>query len=132
MSFHLNSVENKREGKLMLKLVCGRIDEMPYYAPQGHADTKNRRLLGPFNGCNDVEVIIGEMGRTGVASTHTHQDFDQITIILEGQLRCITPYEDVVSGPGEFSMIPRGLEHTAYCISEHSRFVLIYAPPRQK
>lgn len=116
----------------MQTLVRGKISDMPYYSPSGHAGTKNRRLLGPFNGCQDVEIIIGEMGRTGEAFAHTHSDFDQITILLEGQLRCVTPYEDVISGPGEFSMIPRGLEHTAYCVSDYARFVLIYAPPRQK
>ena len=116
----------------MKKLVQGRIEDVEIYAPPAHSDTRNRRLLGPFNGCNDVEVIFAEMGNTGTADTHTHEDFDQISILLEGQLRCVTPYEDKVMNPGEYRMIPRGLEHTAYCVSEKARFILIYAPPRQK
>ncbi len=116
----------------MNKLVKGKMEDMPYYSPPGHADTKNRRLLGPFNGCNDVEVIIGEMGRSGEADTHTHEDFDQICIILEGELRCVTPYEDETSGPGSFCMIPRGVEHTACIVSDYAKFIILYAPPRQK
>ncbi len=116
----------------MKKLVFGKIEDMPTYGPPAHADTWNRRLLGPFNGSFDVEVIIGEMGNKGEASPHTHDDFDQISILLEGEMRCVTPDEDVTSGPGGFMMIPRGVEHTAYCVSEHARFILLYAPPKQK
>lgn len=63
------------------------LSEVPVYEPPGHSDTYNRRLAGPFNGSNNVEFIIGEMGRTGDAAPHTHHGFDQLMFILEGQLR---------------------------------------------
>ncbi len=115
----------------MPKLVYGRIEDVPFYGPPGHADTQNRRLLGPFNGSNDVEVIIGEMGPSGSADTHTHDEFDQIAVMLEGELQVVTPDEDIIVRAGDYNMIPRGCEHTVY-VREKARFVLLYSPPRQK
>ena len=67
------------------------LSEVPVYEPPGHHDTFNRRLAGPFNGSNNVEFIIGEMGKTGDADPHTHHGFDQLMFILEGELRITSP-----------------------------------------
>ena len=107
--------------------------DVPVYEPPAHNDTFNRRLAGPFNGSNNVEFIIGEMGRTGDAAPHTHHGFDQLMYILEGQLRITSPAtgkEDVFV-PGDLVIFPDGVEHKVVVESEKSRFVVVYGPPKQ-
>ena len=109
------------------------LSEVPVYEPPGHHDTFNRRLAGPFNGSNNVEFIIGEMGKTGDADPHTHHGFDQLMFILEGELRITSPAtgkEDVFV-PGDLVIFPDGVEHKVVVESEKSRFVVVYGPPNQ-
>ena len=109
------------------------LSEVPVYETPGHHDTFNRRLAGPFNGSNNVEFIIGEMGKTGDADPHTHHGFDQLMFILEGELRITSPAtgkEDVFV-PGDLVIFPDGVEHKVVVESEKSRFVVIYGPPKQ-
>lgn len=115
----------------MKKMTYGKIDDVGFYEPPGHSDTKNQRLLGPFNGSDDVEVIIGHMGPTGTADSHTHEDFDQIVIMLEGKFHVVTPDEEADIESGDYLIFPKGVEHQVNVI-EPSKFVLLYAPPRQK
>lgn len=107
--------------------------DVPVYEPPGHNDTFNRRLAGPFNGSEHVEFIIGEMGKTGDAEPHTHFGFDQIMYILEGELRITSPAtgkEDLFV-PGDLVIFPDGIEHKVVVESEHSKFIVIYSPPKQ-
>lgn len=113
------------------KMVYGRIKDVEFYEPGGHSDTKNQRLLGPFNGSDDAEVIIGQMGPTGTADSHKHDDFDQIVVMLEGKFHVVTPDIETDIEAGDYLMFPKGVEHQINVI-EPSKFVLIYAPPRQK
>ena len=109
------------------------LSEVPVYEPPGHSDTYNRRLAGPFNGSNNVEFIIGEMGRTGDAAPHTLHGFDQLMFILEGQLRITSPAtgkEDVFV-PGDLVIFPDGVEHKVVVESEHAKFCVLYGPPKQ-
>ena len=107
--------------------------DVPVYEPPGHNDTFTRRLAGPFNGSNNVEFIIGEMGRTGDAAPHTHHGFDQLMYILEGQLRISSPAtgKEEVFVPGDLVIFPDGVEHKVVVESEKSRFIVVYGPPKQ-
>ena len=109
------------------------LSEVPVYEPPGHHDTFNRRLAGPFNGSNNVEFIIGEMGKTGDADPHTHHGFDQLMFILEGELRITSPAtgKEAVFAPGDLVIFPDGVEHKVVVESEKSRFVVVYGPPKQ-
>ena len=109
------------------------LKDVPVYEPPGHNDTFNRRFVGPFNGSNNVEFIIGEMGKTGDAEPHTHYGFDQMMYILEGKLRITsteTGKEDTFE-PDDFVFFPDGAEHQVVVESDSSRFVVIYGPPKQ-
>ncbi len=90
-------------------------------------------MAGPINGSSNVEFIIGEMGRTGDAAPHVHHGFDQLMYILEGRLRITSPAtgkEDVFE-PGDLVIFPDGVEHKVVVESEHSKFVVLYGPPKQ-
>lgn len=101
------------------------------YIPTGHDDTFNRRLLGPSSGSQYVEVILGEMGSNGTADPHTHDNFDQILYIMEGRLRIICEDIDEVLVPGDLGFIPIGVSHQVFSETPKSRFLVIYAPPRE-
>ena len=105
----------------------------PVYEPPGHSDTYNRRLAGPFNGSNNIEFIIGEMGKTGDAAPHTHHGFDQMMYLLEGSLKITSPATGKVDvfEPGDLVIFPDGVEHKVEVVSEHARFVVLYGPPKQ-
>lgn len=100
------------------------------YVPAGHDDTFNRRLLGPNSGSKYVEVILGEMGSQGTADPHAHDNFDQIMYILEGRLRFICGDVEEVLVAGDLGFIPIGVNHQVFSETPKSKFLVIYAPPR--
>lgn len=115
-----------------MKLITDKIDNLPTYGPPNHVGTVNRRLLGPFNGSKNIEIILGQMDNKGKALPHTHEKMDQIIILLDGELRCQTPEEDIILDKGAYVLIPKGLEHTVTCLTDSAQFFIIYNPPLQK
>jgi len=107
------------------------IKDSPVYEPEGHEHTYNRRLVGPFNGSEHLEFIVGEMHKGGGAKKHCHTELDQIIYMLEGELRIISPQQDETITPGDLVLFLKGIEHEVHCESELARFVVIYGPPKQ-
>ena len=108
------------------------VNKVPVYTPPGHDDTFNRRLIGPDEGAKNVELIVGEMGRSGHAVPHTHYEFEQSMFVLEGELEVTGSDGTVVMlEPGDAILFPVGCEHKVVCVTEKSKFLVIYTPPRQ-
>ena len=106
--------------------------DVPVYTPPGHEDTFNRRLLGPHNGAKNVELIVGEMGRSGHAVPHAHAEFEQSMFMLEGKVEVTGSDGTVVTlEPSDAILFPVGCEHKVVCITEKTKFLVIYTPPRQ-
>ena len=107
------------------------VDRLPTYTPPGHDNTHNRKVIGAGNGAKHTEIIVGEMGRGGHASPHTHDTFEQSMFMLEGKLE-ITGGDGtkVTLEPGEAIFFPAGCEHQIVSVAEKSRFVIVYSPPR--
>ncbi len=105
--------------------------ETPVYCPPGHADTYNRRLLGPKDGSRNVEFIIGKMGRVGNAEPHAHATFDQIMYMLEGRIRVTGDGPEVFLSPGDLIYFPAGCSHQVDVETEEAKFVVLYTPPRE-
>jgi quercetin dioxygenase-like cupin family protein len=105
---------------------------VPVYTPPGHDDTFNRRLIGPTDGAQHVELIVGEMGRSGHAVPHAHAGFEQSMYMLEGKLEVTdSAGKQVFLEPGDSVFFPIGCEHKVVCVTEKSKFLVIYTPPRQ-
>ncbi len=49
---------------------------------------------------------------------HTHEAEDEMFYVLEGELTMRLPDRDVVVGPGQFIVVPRGVEHMPVCPRE--------------
>jgi quercetin dioxygenase-like cupin family protein len=106
--------------------------DMDVHTPAGHDDTYNKRLVGPEIGSKYVEVILGEMGPKGVADTHVHNDLEQVIYLLEGALKIISHGIEDVLEPGDLGFIPVGVSHQLLCESGRAKFLIIYAPPKEK
>ena len=113
-----------------IKQIVIRPEELEVYAPPGHDDTFNKLFLGPKNGCDHIEFILGEMGKQGSADPHFHADSNQILFMIEGKLKVTGNGVTEEVGPSDLIYWPAGCEHVVDVITEKAKFLVIYTPPR--
>lgn len=58
---------------------------------------------------NDYDVKLVKV--EGEFTWHTHHDTDELFLVLDGELTIQRRDGDVVLGPGELYVVPRGVEH---------------------
>lgn len=58
---------------------------------------------------NDYEVKL--VRAQGDFVWHTHEDTDELFLVLDGELTIQLRDRDVVVGPGQLFVVPRGVEH---------------------
>ncbi|GAA2743095.1 cupin domain-containing protein [Terrabacter aerolatus] len=58
---------------------------------------------------NDYEVKVVRL--RGEFVWHTHEDTDELFLVIEGRLTIQLRDRDVVLGPGQLFVVPRGVEH---------------------
>ncbi len=105
--------------------------EIKEYTPPGHDDTFNRRLIGPKDGAEHIEVIYGKMGKTGHAKAHFHSEFEQCMFVLSGQLKVTGDGDDVVLGKDDFIIFFKNSLHKVICQTDAATFLVIYTPARE-
>ncbi|MBM4763222.1 cupin domain-containing protein [Bacillus sp. B15-48] len=109
------------------------VKDVEAYSPPGHEGTFNRRLVGPEEGIEDMEVIIGEMEPGGLADPHFHDDIEQIMYILTGKAHVIIEGKESVLSEGDVLWIPKKAMHDIRNAGDTNlRFVLIYSPQKVK
>lgn len=64
------------------------------------------RIASTFNG-HDVMVVKAK----GEFVWHAHEDTDDFFLVIKGQLKIETEDGDVVLNPGEFYVVPKGVQH---------------------
>jgi len=64
------------------------------------------RIVGYLN---DYKLMVVKV--KGEFVWHKHDDTDDFFLVLNGQLTIQLPDRDVVLGPGELFVVPRGVEH---------------------
>ena len=64
------------------------------------------KIVAEFNG-HDVMVVKAE----GAFTWHSHPDTDDLFLVLHGRLTIEMRDSDVVLGPGELFVVPKGVEH---------------------
>jgi len=73
---------------------------------------------------NDYDVrlakVLGEFVR------HTHTDSDEFFLVIEGELTIRMDAGDVVLGPGEIYVVPKGTPHQPY--AEHETSIMLFEP----
>ena len=106
-----------------------RPSELPGYSPANHHGTTNVRLIGPHNGANYMEVLLGEFVPGGNALAHAHPALEQAVYVLEGTaLAGIDGVEQEVRA-GDVMFFPAGVFHSLKVTSPKVRLLVIYAPP---
>jgi len=58
---------------------------------------------------NDAKLAVALV--RGEFVWHSHDDTDDFFLVIDGELRIQLRDRDVVLGPGEFYVVPRGVEH---------------------
>lgn len=65
---------------------------------------------------NDYEVKVVRL--VGDFVWHSHEDTDELFLVIEGRLTIQLRDRDVVLGPGQLFVVPRGVEHCPRADSE--------------
>lgn len=102
------------------------------YSPANHAETLNRRLIGPETvGAKNLEVVLGLVGGVGGgAMPHMHPGIEQVCYVLEGRARAEVDGQVREMGPGDACYFPPDAVHVFTRVSEEPLKVLvIYSPP---
>ncbi|MEU9801782.1 cupin domain-containing protein [Streptomyces sp. NPDC051000] len=73
---------------------------------------------------NDYEVKIAKL--RGEFVWHAHEDTDELFLVVAGTLTIRLRDGDVVLGPGELYVVPRGVEHCPAAAEEVS--ILLFEP----
>ena len=79
------------------------------------------RTVARFNG-HDVMVVKAK----GEFVWHAHEDTDDLFLVLRGRLRIELRDGEVVLGPGELFVVPRGVEHRP--VAEQEVHLLLIEP----
>ena len=73
---------------------------------------------------NDAHVKLVKL--KGEFVWHHHEREDELFLVVRGRLRLRLRDQDLVLGPGEFAIIPRGVEHLP--VAEEETHVLLLEP----
>lgn len=79
------------------------------------------RVVGQFNG---HDLMVAKM--KGEFVWHKHEDTDDFFLVLRGRIRIRMPDGEVVLGPGEVFVVPRGIEHCP--VAEEEAHILLIEP----
>lgn len=79
------------------------------------------RTVGEFNG-HDLMVVKVK----GPFNWHKHDDTDDFFLVLSGRLTIQLRTGDVVLGPGELFVVPKGVEHCP--VAEEETHILLIEP----
>ncbi|KOG49162.1 cupin domain-containing protein [Streptomyces decoyicus] len=73
---------------------------------------------------NDYEVKLAKL--KGEFVWHTHEDTDELFLVISGRLTLQLRDGDVVLGPGELYVVPRGVEHCP--VADEETAILLLEP----
>jgi len=79
------------------------------------------RTVGEFNG-HDLMVVKVK----GEFVWHTHDDTDDLFLVLRGRVTIQMRHGNVTLGPGELFVVPRGVEHCP--VAEEEAHLLLIEP----
>lgn len=73
---------------------------------------------------NDYEVKLAKL--KGEFVWHTHEDTDELFLVINGRLTIQLRDADVVLEPGELFVVPRGVEHCP--VADEETAILLFEP----
>jgi len=105
-------------------------DDLPVYAPPGHSETRNVRLVDT-DFCGRFEMILGEIAPGGAADRHSHPVEHQVIYVLDGTAEVrLGDAPAQACGPGSVIRIPPWVEHEVTVAGDTPlKLIVIYSPP---
>jgi mannose-6-phosphate isomerase-like protein (cupin superfamily) len=85
------------------------------------SDYCNPRIVGEINDCH-VKVV----KLKGEFVWHHHDKEDEMFLVIKGKLTMRLRDRDVIIGPGEFFIVPRGVEHMP--VAEEETHIILIEP----
>ncbi|MCM2416189.1 cupin domain-containing protein [Streptomyces sp. RKAG290] len=73
---------------------------------------------------NDYEVKLAKL--KGEFVWHSHENTDELFLVISGRLTIQLREHDVVLGPGELFVVPRGVEHCP--VADEETAILLFEP----
>ena len=107
-----------------------RAADVPAYHPANHEHTANQRLIGPDNGAQHLEVVLGTIGQGGGALPHAHPGMEQVCYLLAGSAHAEVDGYAFDMVPGDTCFFPADAMHVFTVTSNQpARLLVIYSPP---
>jgi len=73
--------------------------------------------MSPVYGSRELAAVEARLAPGARVPRHSHPSV-QVTVVLRGRLRLETPTWSRVLGPGEYAVVPPGVEHWAEALEE--------------
>ncbi|MFW6150834.1 MAG: cupin domain-containing protein [Chloroflexota bacterium] len=114
--------------------------------PYATADEQRQRIvryedvpaieLGPNTGSHlvsggNITLSFVRQEPNSLAPAHTHQDVEQIMVVLEGSIDTIIDGKLYPMKKGDVAVLPPGVEHGAYAGPKGAHVVDVFSPPRK-
>ena len=84
------------------------------------SDPWNPKIAGDIN---DMQIKLAKF--QGEFQWHHHDDEDELFLVHKGRMRMRFRDRDEIVEPGEFIIVPRGVEHCPAALTEECEVVLI-------
>ena len=74
--------------------------------------TQANTLVGKDNGGENLTVVSAGIDPGAGLALHVHPDYEEATLVLEGNIEAVLEGETRILGPGDLLLAPAGAEHT--------------------
>ena len=106
-----------------MKLI--KIKELPKVVPANHYNMTSRWVVDESIGAKSMRISQGHMEPSGVGETHTHENMEQLFIVLKGALLMKSDKEEVRIEEGEAVLIYPGEPHATYADNEETDYLVV-------
>jgi quercetin dioxygenase-like cupin family protein len=108
------------------------ISALPTFIPPHHTKTVDRILIDQSKGAKGLAVWYGEMEPEGVALPHSHENMEQLFLILQGEAIFEIEGREHRTEKDSLIFIPSGHVHKVTCIGgQIMKVLIIMSPPPQ-
>ncbi len=90
--------------------------------------TQSSTLVGKDNGGENLTVVNAGIDPGAGLALHIHPNYEEATLVLEGNIEAVLEDETRVLGPGDLLLAPAGVKHTITNQSDKPARVLAIYP----
>ena len=106
-----------------MKLI--RIKDLPEGTPANHYNMMSRWVVDETVGAKSMRISLGHMESNGRADPHTHENMEQLFIVLKGALIVKSEREEVRIGEGEAVLVFPGEPHATIADNQETDYLVV-------